>query len=39
MNSQIVVLLLKLEPRRVYRPVVAVTYHFDEEQDPDRDRH
>ncbi len=26
---------LKMEPRRVCRPVVADLHHFDEEQDPD----
>ncbi len=29
--------MLKLEPWRVYRPVVTDSHHFDEEQDPDPD--
>ena len=28
-----------MEPYRVYRPVVADSHHFDEEQDPDPDPH
>jgi hypothetical protein len=27
---------LKIEPRRVYRPVVADSHHFEEEQDSGR---
>jgi hypothetical protein len=30
---------LKLELQNVYRPVVADSHHFDEEQDPDMDPH
>jgi hypothetical protein len=26
--------MLKMEPRRVYRPVVEEFYHFNEEHDP-----
>ncbi len=27
--------MLKMEPWRISRPVVADSYHFDEEKDPD----
>jgi hypothetical protein len=30
---------LKIEPSRVYRPVVADSHHFDKEQYPDPDPH
>jgi hypothetical protein len=30
---------LKMEPWQVYRPVVADSHRFDEEQDPDPDPH
>jgi hypothetical protein len=30
---------LKMEPWRVFRPVISDSHHFDEEQDPDPDLH
>jgi hypothetical protein len=39
LRLKIELLRLKIEPWRIYSPVVANSHHFDEGQDPDPDPH